>query len=809
MIKSTLCTAFFFLAALANGQSTLTGTLITSEDEPVLFANAILFSQNDSAVVKTAASNDTGVFVMQNIPYGTYFLVAKNVGMPDLFKSDIIVDSPETDLGQLVFKATVDSLEGFTVKGQRDLIEVKPDKIVFNVEGTVNSVGSNALELLRKAPSVTVDNNDNVYVMGRSGVMVYIDGKRLPLSGEDLSNYLKNLPAEQIDRIEIITSPGAKYDAEGNAGIVDIQLKKDKSIGANGSISGTYTQGDLIRYNTNATGNYRNKKMNVFGSLGYNQNNNFFEIDGTNAQNGVLTDGYNYTQNNRDIINYRLGSDFFLNKKHTVGFLVSGGLIDGDVDGTNDVAISQLSSPNSVDSVLIARIRGNNERQQATYNLNYQFQGDSGQVVIIDLDYGSYDNTNFSNQQNTYRPEFSSDQVLTNNNYNFNTPNAIDIYTAKLDYERKLWGGQFGAGVKYSLVSTDNTFEVSDYETGTVVLDSSRSNQFAYDENVYAGYLSHAGKLSKKWAYSVGFRGEHTISKGDLTAYDTSKQEDPVNQEYFNLFPTLGLTWNFKPVQSLGINYGRRINRPDYNVLNPFENQLSEVNYEKGNPRLQPEIVNNVELSYTLFYRYTAKLGFSRTSNAITRLIGPDEDDPRAAYVSWDNLSTQDVISMNISLPLQIQKWWMAFINFSGSYIDNQADYGNGAIVDLQLWSYNMFQSHTFNLPKDFKAELSGFMNGPGVWGGVFRYDANYQINLGLQRKFLKDALKVRASYNNITNRQGFYGSSSFNGLVAESVGGWDNRFYSLSVSYNFGNQNIKSRKRETGLEKETDRVGG
>ncbi len=794
------------LANLSVAQSTVKGTLQSGDGEPVMFANVILFSAADSAVVKVETTSDSGSFVMMNIAYGDYYLIGKAVGYPDLTKADIKVNSPTTELGIINFESDGDSLSGLTVVAERDLVEVKPDRTVFNVEGTVNSVGSNALQLLRKAPSVTVDNNDNINIMGRAGVMVYIDGKRLPLAGEDLANFLKNLPAEQIDRIEIITSPGAKYDAEGNAGIVDIRLKKDKSIGANGSLSGTYTRGDLTRYNINGSGNYRNKKMNVYGSAGYNQNDNLFEIIANNFQNGIALDEFNYTENRRNLFNYRVGSDFFLNKNHTVGFLVSGAFVDGEVFGINNVGISDQNTPDQTDSILIANLTGDNDRTQGTYNLNYSFLGDSGQVLTVDLDYGNYDNTNTRNQPNVY---YTPDQqtVLEENVLSFNTPNNIDIYTAKLDYEQKLGKGKLGIGGKYSKVVTDNTFEVYNVLGSSQFLDSARSNQFDYDENVYAGYLSYSQRLGKRWSLTAGLRGEHTISTGDLVAYDTSKQEPPVNQEYFNLFPSVGLLFNVKPMHSLGLNYGRRINRPDYNVLNPFRNQLSEVSIEKGNPFLQPEIVNNVELSYTLFYMYTFKLGYSRTTNAITRLIGPDDTDPRAAFISWDNLSTQDVFSANLSLPLQIKKWWQAFINLSASYLDNQADYGDGAIVDVQVFSYNMFQSHTFNLPKDFKFELSGFVNGPGVWGGVFRYDANYQINVGLQRKFLKEALKVRASYNNITNRKGFYGTSSFNGLVSDSEGRWDNRFFSISASYNFGNQNIKSRKRKTGLEDEKGRV--
>ena len=258
---------------------------------------------------------------------------------------------------------------------------------------------------------------------------------------------------------------------------------------------------------------------------------------------------------------------------------------------------------------------------------------------------------------------------------------------------------------------------------------------------------------------------------------------------------------------SFALNYGRRINRPDYNVLNPFNNRLSELSFQKGNPFLSPEIVNNMELGYTYKYRYNFKLAYSKTIDQITRLIGPDENDPRANFISWANLADQTIISFNASLPFAFTKKWNAFFNLSGSYIDNQADYGDGAVVDVQVFSYSIFQQHTFNLPNKFTAEVSGYFSGPGVWGGVFEYEETWALNLGLQRKFLNDQLNVRLSANDIFFESGWEGISVFDGLVSEGNGNWDSRNVSLSVSYNFGNQQVKSRKRKTGLEDEAGRV--
>jgi len=204
---------------------------------------------------------------------------------------------------------------------------------------------------------------------------------------------------------------------------------------------------------------------------------------------------------------------------------------------------------------------------------------------------------------------------------------------------------------------------------------------------------------------------------------------------------------------------------------------------------------------------YNFKLGYSVTNNKITRLIGPDETTPQAGFISWDNLATQSVLSFNASVPHKFTKWWRAFFNAGLSYIDNQANYGGDAIVDVQTFSYSIYQQHTFNLIKGFKAELSGYYSGPGVWGGTFVYGANWSVGAGLQRKFLNNKLKARLNVANIFNRIGWYGTSSFNGLVSTGDGMWDSRYVSLSLNYNFGNSNVKSRKRKTGLDSESKRI--
>lgn len=809
-IWTLICLLLAF--GVANAQTaSIKGQLQDAEKAAVAFANVVLYKSADSTMYKVETSDDKGIFKIQGLAAGNYFLKASYIGIGELEQTNIeLADGQILDLGVLAFSADGVDLGTATVSASRVMVEVKPDRTVFNVDGTINSTGDDALSLMRKAPGVTVDNNDNITVLGRSGVQIFVDGKRLPLGGDDLANYLKNIPSDQIDKIDIITNPGAKYDAEGNAGIIDIRLKKDKNLGTNGTVRGNYTQGQYTRYNGGISGNYRNKKFNAFGNIGGNGGDNFTTIVFDNFQNGLLMEESNYFLRSTQNLNFRGGADFFINDKNTLGFLVSGMRQTGNFKVDNEIAIASAAQGASVDSILIADSNEDLVRNNNSVNVNYQFEDrKAGRSLNIDLDYGNFNSERERFQPNQYF-DASRENLLTEVINYFETPSDISIYTAKLDYEDNLFGGKFGTGLKFSKVVSDNTFLLFDEISGQRVRDDSLSNIFIYDESVYAGYVNYVRQINKKWGISAGVRAELTDAVGDLQAFLTELAEPPVELNYWRFFPSVGLTYQASPIAAWSFNYGRRINRPDYNVLNPFNNRLSQISYQKGNPRLQPEIVNNLEANFTYKYRYNFKLAYSKTLDQITRLIGPDENDPRANFITWANLAEQTIVSGNISAPVGITKKWYAYFNASGSYIDNQADYtdAGGGVVDVQAFTYNFFSQHTFTLPKGFKAEVSGWFSGPGVWGGVFLYETSWSLNLGLQKRFLNDKLNLRISANDIFYQTGWDGYSEFNGLRAEGYGRWDSRTVAVSMSYNFGNQEVKSaRKRKTGLESEADRV--
>jgi len=791
----------------ANAQGVnIRGSILDQKDQPIPFTTVMLNNLKDSTLVKAEISDDNGGFVINDIKAGDYFISSSYIGMLDYQSEKIIVTNIDITLASIIMRENSLKLDEIQVTAQRALIEIKPDRKVFNVQGMINAVGGNGLNILRKAPGVLVDNNNNISVLGRAGVLLYVDGKRIPLSGNDLVSYLENINSEQIDKIDIITSPGSKYEAQGNAGIIDIRLKKDSSIGANGSISATYGHGKEGTGNINASGNYKNKKINAYGNITYNDGTRWNNMSFQSFQNGLFLDESNLSLSKFNGISTRIGLDISLSDQSTIGVLVSNQKNNTNVSTTNRNFISKNIIPYTIDSLLKADNTAVNIRAQNTYNVNYALKKKNS-TLNVDLDYGSFINTSDNFQPNRY---FAADGVTpySQNLTQYQSPNDIYITTAKIDYEINTAGGKLELGTKYSDVRTFNTFLFSDLNSGSPVINDKRSNKFDYKEGVTAVYTNYKKKISSSIDVSAGLRVEHTKASGDLTAFLPELEEDPVNFDYLSYFPSAGITYSSNPEHVYSLNYGRRINRPNYNVLNPFREQLSELSFSRGNKFLQPEIVNNIETGYTYKYMYTLTAAYSLTTNQITRLIGPDDIDPRAGFISWDNLATQKLYSLSLSAPFEIKKWWNSYFNITAAYTNNQADYGTNGTVDVQAGSYNIFQQQTFELGKKYKGEFSGWYSGPGVWGGVFLYDPSYTLDFGVQRKYFNDKVNIRISVTDVTFQTGWSGASRFNGLESFGRGNWDSRRGTLSLSYDFGNNKVKSRKRNTSLENEKNRVG-
>jgi iron complex outermembrane recepter protein len=789
---------------MAQGPGKISGT-VTDGKKALASVTVSLLLANDSSLVKADASNAAGEFEIPVVKSGDYLLSYTAVGFEKKYSAIYTITE-----GQSVTAATealtvvAAKLQGVTVSSKKPMIEVKADKTVFNVEASINATGSNALELLQKSPGIQVDNNDNISMKGKTGVRVYVDGKMMQLDTKDLAAYLKSINSNDIEAIEMISNPSAKYDASGNAGIVNIRLKKNKKFGTNGSINTGFVQGVTPKGNGSLNLNYRDKKINLFGNAGGNIGINQNKLYLYRIQKDTLYDQNTVMRSDDKSINVKAGADFFVNNKNTIGVLATTNFSNTNwgSDGVTNIYynptgtfVKKLQAVNTVPG----------KRTNTNFNVNYRYADTSGTEVNFDADYGFFRGTGRSYQPNNY---FNSSNnflySVINRNY---TPTDIDIYTAKLDAEQKLGKGKLGYGAKTSFVTTKNTFDFFNEVAGVPVKQLDRSNSFTYKENVNAAYVNYQQQLNQKWSIQTGLRMEQTSSDGKLTRADGVEQTDNrVKRNYVNLFPSAAVTWNINQKHSLNLTYSRRIDRPTYQDLNPFENKLDELTYEKGNAFLRPQYTDNVELTHTFMGFINTTAGYSYVKDYATQAT---DTTGNATFVQQKNLARQQILSFNIGAPTPIKKWWNGYVNLWYNYQMFNGFIGENKIKQ-NVPTYGAYLQQSFTLGKDYSTEISGWFNGPSVWGGTWKTKPQGGVDVGVQKQVLKKQATIKISATDIFFTSPWSATNDFGGLYIRGGGNWESRTFRLTFSWRFGSNQIKnSRDRKTGLESEAKRIKG
>ena len=803
-LMAILCAITSAFSQKANGS--ISGKLIETSGDPAAFVTVILLN-TDSAIVKTDFSKDDGAFLFPNIAKGEYHIQVNSVQYkPHFSESILIADEQNLKLAPIKLAAAVKELDEVKVVATKPLIEVQPDKTVFNVEGSPNASGNNGMDLLRKSPGVIIDNNDNVILQGKNGVRIFIDGKPSQLTGEDLTAMLRSMQSEQIEAIEIITNPPAKYEAQGNAGIINIKLKRDKNLGTNATFNTGYDVHIRERYRAGITANHRTKKFSLFGNYNYydQAGENFvnFDNDILGLNDPIYRDGESTI--NWHVIGhgFRGGADYFINKQHNIGFVANGNLNSRDIDNVSDTDMGGLPRTNTPDSILVADNISDNDVNNLNFNFNYQFKGQKGSSINIDLDYGKFMSDGFTDQPNE---TFDSDRSeLFSSDYFTNTQvTDIDIRTAKLDYEVNLGKGRFSAGSKYSSVITDNEFLFYNHTERGInpELDIDRSSTFTYDERVFALYTNYAIKLNDKINFNVGVRMEHTESLGDLVSEKTTNNTT-VDRSYTDFFPSGGLTYAINKTNQLGVNYSRRIDRPSYQNLNPFEFRLDKNTFREGNPFLQPQYTHSFQLTHTYKYKLNTRLSYSITSDFFGQVTEIKDNSDGASLIRQENLADAKNYGLNISYPFSVTKWWGGYASFNLNHASFKSDL-KVSRLDINATTYNIYVQNNFTLPAGFKFELSGWYNSPSIWGGTFVTGSMYSINIGLQKSVFKGKGNFTMGLDDIFWTQKWNGDSDFNNLKIDGNGGRDSRRFKVGLTYRIGNQKVKVRKRKTGQEDE------
>ena len=807
--KLLLLAGVFFLSAsslIAQTGAKITGKINDASGNGLARVTVSLFRAADSSLVKAEVTNASGNYEIEQVKSGSYFIAATYTGFQKGNTAVFSVKEGENFTPPAISMQPGNAqLEGVTIKSsyKKPLIEVKADKTVFNVESSINATGSNAMELLQKSPGVVVDKDDNISMKGKNGVRIYIDGRMTQMDNKDLAAYLRSINSADIESIEMISNPSAKYDASGNAGIINIKLKKNKKYGLNGSASAGLNVGETPKTNGSVNLNYRNKKINLFSNYSNNWGDNKNYINLYRVQADTIYDQKGININGGWGHNVKAGFDVYANAENTLGIIFTGNFNNNTSVSSSNTRLSPVGT-----GILARTLEATNDipsnNTNTNLNFNYRFADTTGREFNIDADYGRFSGASQSYQPNTYRlPNGILDQIKINAN---NTPVNINIFTAKFDYERPLLKGKLGLGAKYSNVKTNNTFDFFDIESGVKFFNDSLSNKFAYTEKVTAAYVNYNRQLNMKWTIQAGLRMEKTSSRGLLEAGQTTTGDSDVKREYTDFFPSGAISFNASQKHSFNLTYSRRIDRPGYQDLNPFENRLDELTYQKGNAFLKPQYTNSFELTHTFLYRFNTTIGYSRIKDFSTQII--DTTLKTRAFITQKNLASQDIYSINFALPFQITKWWSAFMNINAFHSLYKATFEDGKTINQGVNSMSLYGQQSFTFKDGFSAELSGWYSAPTIWGGTFRSKAMGGLDIGFQKQLFNNKGTIKLSYTDLLRTMRWRGISDFGGSYIDASGRWESQQMRMNFTYRFGNNQVKAaRQRKRGNEDENKRI--
>ena len=772
---------------------TVSGRVHLSQDTPAQSANVSLLLAKDSSVVKVELASIEGAYKFTGVRGGTYLISAmfsgyrKSVTEPFTLSADY---TAPVILLQVISK----ELNTITVSARRPIIEQKFDKLIFNVSDNITAAGNSALEVLEKAPGVVVTHSGAISLGGRAGVLVMIDGKRTHLSEADLAAYLRGLPASAIDRIELVSNPSAQYEAEGTSGIIDIRLKKDERMGYNGSLSLALIYGTHVSGNGSTNFNYRNKKLNIFGTVSKSHNS----LQGKQSTvrtfftNNRQYNGSIHTANDRHFEfnnnNVRIGADYFLSRKTVIGVIAMGTFSSNIVDYITKTENFYL---NDSADFSIDRSLNQVRRRNGAFNFNIKHTIDSGgKEWSFDVDYAPFRN----NDQVDLRANFFNKNSIPSSQPYYldgDLSGTLDVFSSRFDLHLpNVFAGKLQVGARSSLVKAINGLVFYDRSSATPVLDVSKSNEFFYDEHINALYANYQ-RMKKRWSLEGGLRLENTNGKGKQV---TSSQQ--FSRSYMQLFPTIYTGYEVSKQFTLGVSFSRRINRPSYSQLNPFRFYASPFGYSEGNPMLNPPLTYVAEMSGTFFKNYIARFSYAITEDIISMTWGFDAFDRRISAQRPLNLSSSKTYRLSVTGPVRFKNWFTSFNNIATALTSFEGDALN-TVLDKSLPWFFISSNNTFRITKTFTAELNAGYRSAQL-SGFQRMVAASAVAVGFGKQVMGGKGNLRFNVSDIFRTAVGHGVTTLTNYELR-VKQWDEtRRGTISFSYNFGKTKVAAARNRT-----------
>jgi len=766
------------LAAQPNQSALLRGTITNQKGEPVPYANVALLSP-EGVLLEGAVTDEAGNFSITTTKTARVKLVVSSLGYTSYSSEEFeLLAGLQKDFGALVLADELTGLDEVTVNATRPQIIIEPDKTIVNVEGTVMAEGANALDVLGRSPGVFITSDGSINLNGRTGVTVMINDRPMYMSAADLTSFLRSMPADNIKSIEVITSPSARFDAEGAAGVINIQLKKNTVDGVFGNVMLGGRYNGKAAPNTGVTLNVKKGKWTTNGTFNYNEN---VEINDLEITRNFQVEGGKSTflQDSRIVErshtpSFTGAANYELTPTQNLGINLQASTTSSN--GLNNSG-TLISNPGQTNGTSFTSINDSKDQSSRLFtNLHYDAKLDTlGGKISADLDFTVMDMGSNALLNNAYLNGLtqSKDRVLTLNDMYYT------ILTSKVDWIQPLKGGKLlEAGLKGSWVESDNDLDLSRGINDGPLQPDPNSNRFIYQENVLAAYSSLKGDFSKKLSYQAGLRMEYS----DVTG--TSKTLNQVNrQEYVNLFPSVFLQHKISDSYQVVYNVNRRITRPNYRLLNPFVYYIDPLTTEKGNPSLRPQYSTNLEMDHVIKGAYQFTLGYSVTEDAFMQIFEQNEE-ARSSTTFTANFDKTKNFNFQGVVPIEFTKWWNSSNLVQANYNKFKSLLGKD-VLDVSQVSYLLRTQHNFNLPKGFKLELVGIYLSPQIWGqgeiGGFGW-----VDAGMTKSLMKDKLSLSINGGDLFRTQWIRAAINFADIDTQIRQYRNEQSVRFTLRYNF-----------------------
>lgn len=780
-------------------QNQVGGQIVDKENQPVSFANVVLLNAKDSvSVIKGMISEDDGSFLFEEIENRPYVLKISFLGFADYIKRFEVEGN--TNLGKIELQETSNSLDEVTVKARKPKIERKIDRISFNVENSVIS-SLNTYEILKRTPGVIVSQGE-LLVKNRPAT-VYINDRKVYLSTAELEQLLSGLSGENVKSVEVITTPPARYEAEGSGAILNIVMSKNPSIGYKGSVNASNTVAVLPKYSLGTSQYYKTNNLNAFASYNFNANNiykndesnvTYFESDGSENSTWLgdfERDTKNYAHSLNTILDFTLSEKSSLSLSANLNFTPKN---DSDLRGQTDI----YSASGRLDSLFTTDSRLENEAKNMLFNADFSTSlGENGAKLSAQVNYIRYDKDQDQDLNTTYF--YGNGDEIRNNIIMTRAMQNSDIYTGQVDITTNMGSLPVETGIKYAGITSNSAL---DFYNNTFALQVDElSDALDYDENIYAAYFSTSKELGK-WSLKAGLRGEYTDISG------ISAQNGLVNdQDYFQLFPTFYAMRSIGEESSISLEYNRRIERPRFQSLNPFQYYINENNVKEGNPALIPGIANKVLFNYSYKGALFFDLYWDRVDHSPSVLSFQDNQKQLLRTVN-DNLDYTQQFSLDITYANFVTNWYYLYGYLSGFYMENQIYARESAAETYTIDTFSAF----LNVGNYFYFGGDGTFSGnvntyflPNILAGSYKYEnPQFGLDLGLRKTFMNNKISVSINAEDILRTMNIPMQSQYlnqdNGFYAIS----ETRRITFGVRYNFGNFRLNDNNRAINADEET-----